>query len=640
MTKTRDLANLGSGFLQDGATGRRPVQSKLQDVVSVTDFGADPTGGVDSLAAIQAAAAAHSELYFPKGTYRLSGTLDLRSKAVFAENATFQGDHSGIVLILGGNQASPDNPPQKVRYVLRVGDDYSTTPAVRIIGAKGQQIWVKRSPYIQLYANTDSATATSCAYSSFWFNYVNKLELETNPSPSGSTIQWINENVFYLNRITDLRVAGTYDHNNNKFLYGSFEGGTINFEVGRDNRVEGIRGEGDCDVTFAAGTANNVVLATWQSSGADFLYPGTVTDSGYGNHVGHQRWVDNKLTTLTAFNYNNLRQHPGGTFNVKGVSGLTIGGSSLTATGWTFIYDSGIIPCTGASAGIVTRLIGRISGGYRIIVNGYDAGKVAIPGTSGDLNVRGIGNTAFGAEAPTTSDGATGGLYGWILNPNTRYIRIRVRVSANGLDAEGFVLSLRYNNSDQVAEQALAEAGTLTSPVPDLSGTYQALLSGVSEYKLSSTNGVLTKTVTLSDNVQATVFTFAIPAVSTVNHNVSLGFEVSYTIRCSRETSTRSWRTTYGKVYGAISRGWENDTNAAPVFIITTTDQALATTNAAPTITWAASLDAGTDNAAKNGYLAITVDNPIAATNRTSIVATINWIVGGGTSALTNVVVS
>jgi hypothetical protein len=614
-----NAANITYSGQFSGQTART-VAAKLADVVSVTDYGADPTGVTDSLAAIQAAAATHSGLYFPRGTYRLSGTLNLRSELIMAEEASFSCDHSGIGIILGGDQASSDNPIQKVRTVTRVSGDYSTTPAVQIIGAKNQQIWVKRCPYIQLYADTDSATATSCAYSSFWFNYVDKLELETNPTPSGSTIQWINENVFYLNRITNLRVAGTYAHNNNKFLYGSFENGTIDFQVGRDNRVEGIRGEGDCSVTFAGGTANNVVLATWQSSGMDFIYPGTVTDNGIGNHVGHQRWVDNKLTTLTAFTYNNLRQHPDGTYNVSGVSNLTIGASSLTASSFAYIYDSGIIPCNGAGVGFISQLIGRISGGYRIIVDGYNSSKVAITGTVGDVNIRGVGGVAFGSEAPATTDGSTGGLYGWVQNSSTRFIRIRVRASTNALNAEGLVLSLRYNNNDQLAERALAESGAMTTPIPN---------------SLS-----LTKSVTLSDNVQATVFTFAIPAVSTLNHNVSFGFEVSYTIRCSRETSTRSWRTTYGKVYGAISRGWENDTNAAPVFTITTTDQALVTTNTAPTITWAASLDAGTDNAAKNGYLAITVDNPLVATNRTSIVATINWIVGGGPSALTNVVVS
>jgi len=40
-------------------------------------------------------------------------------------------------------------------------------------------------------------------------------------------------------------------------------------------------------------------------------------------------------------------------------------------------------------------------------------------------------------------------------------------------------------------------------------------------------------------------------------------------------------------------------------------------------------LDAGADEAAKNGYLAITVDNPFGATNATTVEAKITWINSG-----------
>ena len=46
MTKTRDLADLGGGFIQTGTGAtQRTVESKLQDVVSVLDFGAIQAGG-------------------------------------------------------------------------------------------------------------------------------------------------------------------------------------------------------------------------------------------------------------------------------------------------------------------------------------------------------------------------------------------------------------------------------------------------------------------------------------------------------------------------------------------------------------------------------------------------------------------
>ena len=80
MTKTRDLADLGGGFIQVGATVnmQRTVESKLQDVVSVKDFGAVGDGVADDTAAINAAitAAGSGCLHVPAGTYKITAPLN------------------------------------------------------------------------------------------------------------------------------------------------------------------------------------------------------------------------------------------------------------------------------------------------------------------------------------------------------------------------------------------------------------------------------------------------------------------------------------------------------------------------------------------------------------------------------------
>jgi len=53
----------------------RTVQSKLQETVSVTDFGADPTGTNDSTAAINYCIQNNSNIYFPPGLYKTTGIL-------------------------------------------------------------------------------------------------------------------------------------------------------------------------------------------------------------------------------------------------------------------------------------------------------------------------------------------------------------------------------------------------------------------------------------------------------------------------------------------------------------------------------------------------------------------------------------
>jgi hypothetical protein len=78
MTKTRDLADLGGGFIQTGTGAvQRTVEAKLKDVVSVKDFGAVGDGVADDTAAIQAAINAAASVFVPPGTYRISSLLTL-----------------------------------------------------------------------------------------------------------------------------------------------------------------------------------------------------------------------------------------------------------------------------------------------------------------------------------------------------------------------------------------------------------------------------------------------------------------------------------------------------------------------------------------------------------------------------------
>jgi hypothetical protein len=112
----QDLAdNDGSnwiGFEQAG-TGAVAVsaQDKMREIVSVTDFGADPTGATDSTAQIQAAwdsiKSANGSLFFPAGTYRCDDVLDFTVNyvsnnhfhAVIGECATI--DFSNTALTTG-----------------------------------------------------------------------------------------------------------------------------------------------------------------------------------------------------------------------------------------------------------------------------------------------------------------------------------------------------------------------------------------------------------------------------------------------------------------------------------------------------------------------------------------------------------
>jgi len=112
MTKTRDLADLGGGFIQAGSGAvQRTVESKLQDTVSVKDFGVVGNGEITinvpaDYATINAALASISGKSLTAGTtYKIKvadGTYSLTSSILITHP---NGDQIKII----GNETTPSN---------------------------------------------------------------------------------------------------------------------------------------------------------------------------------------------------------------------------------------------------------------------------------------------------------------------------------------------------------------------------------------------------------------------------------------------------------------------------------------------------------------------------------------------------
>lgn len=75
VTKKASLNELG--FVAAGSGVTRTIQSKLRDVVSALDYGADNTGVADSTNAIQLALNENNIVFLPAGRYRINGTLNI-----------------------------------------------------------------------------------------------------------------------------------------------------------------------------------------------------------------------------------------------------------------------------------------------------------------------------------------------------------------------------------------------------------------------------------------------------------------------------------------------------------------------------------------------------------------------------------
>lgn len=131
------------GFIQSG-TGAvaRTMQDKARDVVSVLDFGADPTGTTDSSAAIGLAFAASNNVEFPPGSY-------LMNTGVVKVGDNIKVDFGSAVIVNGGanylfkfgtTSDTPQNSGLKISGGYFTQADPATTldlNYIRIAGFKG-----------------------------------------------------------------------------------------------------------------------------------------------------------------------------------------------------------------------------------------------------------------------------------------------------------------------------------------------------------------------------------------------------------------------------------------------------------------------------------------------------------------------
>jgi hypothetical protein len=97
------------GYTQGGTAVTTTVQAKLRETVSVLDFGADATGSTDSTTAVQNATNTGKAVFFPAGTYKVSGVTYTGQVIWFSNgNATILSD-STVLTVTSGINSIIDN---------------------------------------------------------------------------------------------------------------------------------------------------------------------------------------------------------------------------------------------------------------------------------------------------------------------------------------------------------------------------------------------------------------------------------------------------------------------------------------------------------------------------------------------------
>jgi len=212
MTKTRDLADLGGGFIQAGTGAvQRTVESKLQDVVSVKDFGAVGDGTTDDTSAIQAAIDAvagiaefqRPVLLFPSGNY-------LITQLTWSTNVSIKGDsrRSTRITCSGGS-----------------GVHALVAPAGAILGGSSQYIrdiyFVRTTGQTADAINLNDASAVNgIVIENCWFNgFDNAINIGDSDTAFGDI--WISNCVAELSKI-GLAISGSTSGNSDDIMVDLF----------------------------------------------------------------------------------------------------------------------------------------------------------------------------------------------------------------------------------------------------------------------------------------------------------------------------------------------------------------------------------------------------------------------------------
>jgi hypothetical protein len=345
------------------------VEAKLQETVSVKDFGAVGDGVTNDTAALQAAAAharlVSGPLYAPAGfEFYITGAVDFTGIDFinFESNIIVDTNISEIPVVIGGF-AESNTQSWKFRDIRDDGSTLVsggsiTRPVLRIYGSKCATIHIAGCQYVQMYADGNVGVNGSNAYNQINLEIVYKFEI------AGVNGGWNNENSIWNGRLKELTIDGSnYGHNHNKFYDNTFEGSNVDIKFlgsSYHNFISGARFENvsaSSGITFGSDTYNNVVEFSWSGVGnprAGYATDIPITDNGQNNIVRSNFSAASQKITICGINSDTGLLSDGSNwtslgrntppFQVITSSDVTPGLRLLSATSFDTILATPLIP--------------------------------------------------------------------------------------------------------------------------------------------------------------------------------------------------------------------------------------------------------------------------------------------------------
>jgi hypothetical protein len=410
-------------------------------VVDAKLFGAKVDNATDDLASFVALIAycklVNKELTWSSISY-ISDTLAMREVGVSAPAGSFRVETTKF-LVLGGRASSPANAKQEIYSAFRTADA-ATIPCIQVKGAKGQTITIHgQVNFVQLYADTNStvySTDYSIAYNNFFFTRVIALELTNNPTTNGSSIQWINENAFYLKRTNQILINGTYPHNHNVFYTPNIEATgavLINIDTGSSNlfydcRLEGVTG---ADIIFGVGTWGNKIFNSWMEHPWNRIATSNpasvdITDNGVQNEVVWDFNADMTKTLIAERSASTQTTNRRTDFLSNAVPSLGL--QYNTNNGNNTLAITSFIPAAKGDAITFSVKGGNAVPKFRCIVECFDEDMKKVTLTNSDLISSTL--TTYSSNVLTVGVGVSSAT-AVFLSDNVKFYRARITSSFN-----------------------------------------------------------------------------------------------------------------------------------------------------------------------------------------------------------------
>ena len=473
----------------EGATGAvtRTLESKLQESVSVLDFGADPTGTSDSTTAIQAALNTGRSVYFPNGTY-LTSTVNLLS------NIKVYGESKGSV-ILTPNGSIPSNILLGFGAVsntelcnITISDCFASYPSLAPISlSSSSSIYIHDIDIgtaltgIQMFSSTscvlEDITIGSCSDYGIYSNYgignnFNRCSVEQT-----ALYHCIQDNHGFQNKITNgnFRAAFIFGIS----LYNASEtivSGNTCSETTRE--AINLENTNDCIVS------NN--LCSWTAGSQDFgisLYGPAPSENSNFNSITGNRIIGagksgialaeqcqfNIISNNTITNINTLNET-----NAAGILMYGAGSGNNTITGNTVWSDNGkLYYGINASGGFASILTNNF-------LNDYITEAIHnVDGSASQLNTTGYTTytpVVTAGSGSITSYTATGNYYqlGYLV-----FFQATITITNNGSGATSLNVTI---------PSTTAITGTITGRNTTSGYSLQGIISGTTVSVFTSTN--------------------------------------------------------------------------------------------------------------------------------------------------------